>query len=82
LWRLAAVGAAGIVALALAVAPVAAQTSTITGTVVDGTTSRPLVGAQVLIEGTDIGSLTDNRGRFLILNSPAASVTLRVIMIG
>ena len=81
LWRLAAAGAAGLVALALAVAPVAAQ-NTITGTVVDGTTQRPLGGAQVLVEGTNLGVLTDNRGRFLILNVPSATATVRVVMIG
>ena len=79
--RLAAVGAGGVLALALAFAPVSAQ-NTITGTVVEETTQRPLAGAQVLIEGTDLGNLTDNRGRFLILNVPSATVTVRVVMIG
>lgn len=81
LWGLAATGAAGFVALALAVAPLAAQ-NTITGTVVDGGTQRPLGGAQVQVEGTNLGVLTDNRGRFLILNVPTATVTVRVVMIG
>ena len=81
LCGLAALGAGGVLALALAFAPVSAQ-NTITGTVVDGSTQRPLGGAQVLIEGTELGSLTDNRGRFLILNSPSATVTVRVVLIG
>ncbi len=79
--RLAAVGAGGVLALALAFAPLSAQ-NTITGTVIDGGTQRPLGGAQVQIEGTELGSLTDNRGRFLILNVPSATVTVRVVMIG
>lgn len=66
---------------ALGFAPVSAQ-NTITGTVVEGSTQRPLAGASVLIEGTEIGTLTDNRGRFLILNAPSTSVTVRVVMIG
>lgn len=82
LWRLACAGAAAFVAVALAVAPVAAQTSNITGTVVDGTTQRPLGGAQVQVEGTNLGVLTDNRGRFLILNVPSTTATVRVVMIG
>ena len=69
------------VALALTVAPLAAQ-NTITGAVVDGSNQRPLVGAQVVIDGTELGGLTDNRGRFLILNAPSGTVTLRVLMIG
>ena len=81
LCGLAAVGAGGVLALALAFAPVSAQ-NTITGTVIDGGTQRPLGGAQVQIEGTELGSLTDNRGRFLILNSPSATVTVRVVLIG
>ena len=44
--------------------------------------SDRLGGAQVQIEGTELGSLTDNRGRFLILNAPSATVTVRVVMIG
>ncbi len=70
-----------LVALVLGFAPVSAQ-NTITGTVVASGSQRPLAGAQVLIEGTEIGNLTDNRGRFLILNAPTANVTLEVIMIG
>ena len=52
------------------------------GTVVDGTTQRPLIGAQVVIDGTELGTITDNRGRFLILNVPGVQATVRVIMIG
>ena len=73
--------AALLVALAMSFVPVSAQNN-ITGTVVDAGTQRPLGGAQVLIEDTELGSLTDNRGRFLILNAPSGSVTLRVVMIG
>ena len=74
-------GAGGLLALALAFAPLAAQDA-ITGTVVEATTQRPLPGAQVVIDGTELGILTDNRGRFLILNAPSGTVTLRVLMIG
>ncbi|NNF26173.1 MAG: TonB-dependent receptor plug domain-containing protein, partial [Gemmatimonadetes bacterium] len=56
--------------------------NTITGTVVDVSTQQPLAGAQVVIEGSQLGSLTDNRGRFLILNVPQTTVTVEVIMIG
>ena len=73
--------AAVLMALAMAFAPLSAQ-NTITGTVVDGATQRPLAGAQVIVEGTELGGLTDNRGRFLVLNVPSASVTVRVVMIG
>ncbi len=76
------VGAGVLLALVPGSAPVSAAQLSITGTVVEGTTQRPLAGAQVMIEGTELGTLTDNRGRFLILNAPSTSVTVRVIMIG
>ncbi len=80
---LSAAGAAGLLGLALALwaVPAGAQ-NTITGTVVDAASQRPLAGAQVAVDGTDTGTLTDNRGRFLILNAPSGPVTLRVVMIG
>ncbi|MDE2718013.1 MAG: carboxypeptidase-like regulatory domain-containing protein, partial [Chloroflexota bacterium] len=76
-WRgLVAGGAGGLLALALVLAPLSAQDG-ITGTVVEATTQRPLAGAQVLVEGTELGGLTVNVGRFLILNAPSGTVTLR-----
>ena len=73
--------AALLLALAMSVVPVSAQNN-ITGTVVEEGSQRPIAGAQVLVEGTELGSLTDNRGRFLILNAPGGTVTVRVVMIG
>ena len=52
------------------------------GTVVDVTTRRAIGGAQIVIAGSDLGTLTDNRGRFLILNVPGQQVTVHVVMIG
>ncbi|WP_448518166.1 TonB-dependent receptor domain-containing protein [Rhodoflexus sp.] len=42
------------------------QTGTIRGTIKDATTSEPVIGANVSIEGTTIGSSTDLEGNFLI----------------
>ncbi|MDE2784245.1 MAG: SusC/RagA family TonB-linked outer membrane protein [Gemmatimonadota bacterium] len=72
---------AALLALVLGFAPVSAQ-NTITGTVIASSSQQPLAGAQVQIDGTELGSLTDNRGRFLILNAPGGAVTVRVVMIG
>ena len=77
------VASLGLMLCFLLIGPVAAHgQNTITGTVVDVSTQQPLAGAQVVIEGSQLGSLTDNRGRFLILNVPQATVTVEVIMIG
>ncbi len=68
--------------LLLAMPAAAGAQQSVGGTVVDGANQRPLVGAQVVIDGTELGALTDNRGRFLILNVPGNQVTVRAIMIG
>jgi TonB-linked SusC/RagA family outer membrane protein len=60
----------------------AQSTGTITGLVRDGLNLSPLAGAQVSIEGTGIGGLVNNVGRFLLLNVPAGTQTVNVTMIG
>ena len=76
-----------VVALALllsffAVADLSAQAGTITGRVVNGETLQPLPTAQVFIEGSDIGALTDANGRFELQNVPAGTHTLTAQRIG
>ena len=56
--------------------------STITGRVTQGSTLRPLAAAQVSVPGTGVGGLTNNEGRFLLLNVPAGARTVRVEIIG
>jgi TonB-linked SusC/RagA family outer membrane protein len=60
----------------------AQQTGTVQGVVVDATTQRPLTGAQVTIQGTQIGTLTNQQGRFQLINVPAGTHTLRVELVG
>ncbi|HSG08786.1 MAG TPA: carboxypeptidase-like regulatory domain-containing protein, partial [Longimicrobiales bacterium] len=68
--------------LALAAAPLAAQTGTVTGLVTDATNGAPLVGAQIVIAGTNIGTITNQAGRYLILSGPAGQAQVRAILIG
>jgi TonB-linked SusC/RagA family outer membrane protein len=64
-------------------APVTAQQNgTVTGTVVDATSARPLESAQVFIPALNMGGLTNQQGRFLILNVPAGTHEIRVELIG
>ena len=74
------------IALALAAftaVGISAQNSgTVTGLVRDAVNLAPLAGAQVSIEGTGIGGLVNNVGRFLLLNVPAGTHTVNVTMIG
>ena len=52
-----------------------AQTLNVSGVVVDGS-ELPVIGAAVLVEGTDIGTVTDENGRFSFNNlSPDAQLT-------
>ncbi|MGD2071376.1 MAG: carboxypeptidase-like regulatory domain-containing protein, partial [Gemmatimonadota bacterium] len=67
----------------VAAAPAAAQqTGTLTGTVVDNTSARPLESAQVFIPALNTGALTNAQGRFLLLNVPSGTHELRVELIG
>ena len=54
----------------------------LTGLVTDAGSGRPLSAAQVFIEGTGLGGLTNASGRYLIINVPAGTHTLRVELIG
>jgi TonB-linked SusC/RagA family outer membrane protein len=75
-----------VVALALgwagAPAAYAQQTGTVQGVVLDATTARPLAGAQVTVQGTPIGTLSNAQGRFQLVNVPAGDQTLRVVLVG
>ena len=54
----------------------------VTGLVTAEGTGRPLTSAQVFLPGTGFGSLTNDTGRFLLLNIPVGEYTLRVELIG
>ncbi|MYH07833.1 MAG: TonB-dependent receptor plug domain-containing protein [Rhodothermaceae bacterium] len=63
-------------------AQVLAQTSAIIGKVIDGETGQPLVGANILLVGTGVGSATDAEGDFEILNLTPGTHTLRISFVG
>ncbi len=60
----------------------AAQTGTVTGQVTDAGSGRPLESAQVYIEGTALGTLTNSAGRYLFVNAPAGSHTVIAELVG
>jgi len=62
--------------------PVLAQTGKISGKVTDANTGEPLIGANVLVEGTTMGAATDLDGYYVILNIPPGTYTLRISSIG
>ena len=52
--------------------------ATVSGTVFDSlVTNRPLAGAEVVVEGTELSTLTDSAGRFRIAGVPPGRAVLR-----
>ncbi|MFN2431863.1 MAG: SusC/RagA family TonB-linked outer membrane protein [Gemmatimonadota bacterium] len=58
-----------------------AQQREVTGQVTSATNGEPLVGAEVFIEGTRLGTLTDDAGNF-VLRVPEGTVQLRANYLG
>lgn len=58
------------------------QTGKVVGKVIDKETGEALIGANVLIEGTNLGAATDVSGDFVILNIPPGSYTITAKYIG
>jgi len=58
------------------------STGKIAGTVIDGTTGAPLVGVNVVVQGTSMGAATDENGYFVILNIRPGEYTLTASYIG
>lgn len=54
----------------------------IAGKVTDESTGQPLVGANVVIEGTLLGNVTDADGAYFILNVRPGSYTLKATYVG
>ena len=70
-----------------AAAPAAAQTGSVTGTILDASTGQSLDAVQISLEavGTGevrFGGLTQASGRFLIINVPVAQYVLRAELLG
>ncbi|MBM6889146.1 TonB-dependent receptor [Bacteroides caecigallinarum] len=59
-----------------------AQVSKVTGTVTSHEDGLPVVGASVLVKGTQVGTVTDIDGKFTITNVPSSAGTLVISFIG
>jgi TonB-linked SusC/RagA family outer membrane protein len=60
----------------------AQATGTVTGVVTNAVSGETIAGAQISIPGTTLGQLANNVGRFVILNVPAGTQTIRAEFIG
>ena len=60
----------------------AGTTGKIAGTVTDAATGEPLIGVNLVVQGTGMGATTNLDGYFVILNVPPGFHTLAATMIG
>ncbi len=59
-----------------------AQSGKVSGTVTDAATGEPLIGVNVIIEGTAFGAATDLDGYFVILNVTPGTYNIKATYIG
>ncbi len=60
----------------------AGETGKIVGRVVDQRTGDPLVAANVIVSGVELGAATDDVGRYIILNVPVGRHAVEASMLG
>ena len=60
----------------------AGNTGKIAGKVVDKATGEPLIGANVMVVGTNLGAATDAKGRYYILQVPPGTYSVTAKYIG
>lgn len=60
----------------------AQSTGTLTGTVVDANSQRPLSGVQIFVVGTQRGSLSNQQGQFTVTGVPAGQQQVRATLVG
>ncbi|WP_337172351.1 SusC/RagA family TonB-linked outer membrane protein [Gemmatimonas aurantiaca] len=68
--------------LTLSASTLLAQTRTITGQVLEEDTRAPITAAQLQVQGTTIGTLSREDGRFTITGAPAGDLVLVVRRLG
>ena len=61
---------------------IAGTTGKISGSIQDISTGEPLIGANIIVNGTPLGAAADNTGQFVILNIPPGVYTVKGTMIG
>lgn len=71
--------ALGLLMLPMLATPALAQ---VMGEVINEETNEPMVGAQVALSGTGMGTITNNAGRYVITDVEPGNYTLHVEMIG
>ena len=60
----------------------AQNSGTLNGRIVDVKTQQPLQGATIILEGTNIGTITDSNGYFVLNNIPFQSYNVEASFLG
>ena len=71
-----------MIALLIQASPGLAQQGAVQGQVVDASNLEPISGAQVFLPGTELGTLTDQEGRYEITGVPTGRTEVRVQVVG
>lgn len=60
----------------------AGTTGKLSGIIKDSQTGEPLIGANIILEGTDFGAATNTKGEYVILNIPPGKYRIKISFIG
>ena len=60
----------------------AGTTGKISGKILDASTKEALIGANVIIEGTNLGAATDFEGDYFIINIPPGTYNIKASLVG
>jgi hypothetical protein len=71
-----------VLVVCLAASLGAQTTGKVSGMILDAANNEPLIGANVLIEGTTMGTVAESDGSFSIINIPPGTYALRVQYMG
>lgn len=71
-----------ILSMVLPVVVFSAETGAVQGHVTDDQTRQPLIGVNVVVVGTDIGTSTDTEGHYRLDNLPVGTIQLKMTYIG
>ncbi|MEP6765772.1 MAG: TonB-dependent receptor, partial [Gemmatimonadaceae bacterium] len=70
------------VALSAPISALHAQTGKLSGTVTDAETGKPVAGVSVIIDGTTLGSLTGENGKYFIIQVPPGVINVQARRLG
>ncbi len=59
-----------------------AQTGSISGTIVDAATGEPLLGANVIVRGSNTGATTNEEGYFILRELEPEQYTIDILFMG